>query len=410
MHFCYITQDVQEMYANNGKNVTIEYPTIKDETTSDLMETTTSTISPIINTTVNSTVNKSPALKIILMWNAWTKHMADEPLVKGQCPVKSCLFTTDMSLMHQSDVIVLHFDTLEDYPVNRQPHQRFVFYHFESPDNTASELMNDSYFRYDYFNWTMTYRRDSDIYLRDYYGSLVTKASINNNSREMRYNYGNITTLNNNQQFTDVINLIPGMELLKNELNLTALIRGKKKMVTWFVGHCSTPIRREEYVRQLSQFVSVDIYGNCTKECPYPCDEMLRAEYKFYLAFENSWCPDYVTEKFIRSYVYDAIPIFLGGADYSKYAPRNSYIDAREFKSPKDLADYLILLDKSDELYASYFDWKSDYYVSVPDFYGWCELCQMAHDDTLPIKVYHDIKQWWMLGAGECEPNSTKYF
>jgi hypothetical protein len=24
--------------------------------------------------------------------------------------------------------------------------------------------------------------------------------------------------------------------------------------------------------------------------------------------------------------------------------------------------------------------------------------------------VYHDIKQWWMLDAGECESNSTKYF
>jgi hypothetical protein len=380
------------MYANNTTTSTTDYP--ERGNYSD------------VHSAPNTTVNQSP-MKIILMWNAWTNHMADKPLVKGQCPVKSCLFTTDMSLMQQSDVIVLHFDTLEDYPVNRQSHQRFVFYHFESPDNTAKDLMNDSYFRYDYFNWTMTYRRDSDIYLRDYYGSLITKASIKNNTREMRYNYENIT--NNSDQMTDAIQL-PGMELVKTELNLTSLIRGKSKMITWFVGHCSTPIRREEYVRQLSQYVSVDIYGNCTKDCPYHCDEMLRAEYKFYLAFENSWCPDYVTEKFIRPYVYDAVPIFLGGADYSKYAPRNSYINAREFNSPKELADYLILLDKSDDLYASYFDWKRDYYVSVPDFYGWCELCQMAHDDTLPIKVYHDIKQWWMLDAGDCESNSTKYF
>ncbi|XP_046636972.1 alpha-(1,3)-fucosyltransferase C-like [Daphnia pulicaria] len=388
------------MYANNALRSTADHPVAKEEKDSDHLLTTTPN---------NTTANELP-LKIILMWNAWTNHIADKPLVKGQCPVKSCLFTTDMSLMQQSDVVVLHFDTLEDYPVNRQPHQRFVFYHFESPDNTASELMNDSNFRYDYFNWTMTYRRDSDIYLRDYYGSLIAKASIKNNSREMRYNYGNLTNSNYNDQIiSDAIHL-PGMELVKTDLNFTALIRGKSKMVTWFVGHCTTPIRREEYVRQLSQYVPVDIYGNCTQDCPYHCDEMLRAEYKFYLAFENSWCPDYVTEKFIRPFVYDAIPIFLGGADYSQFAPPHSYINARDFHSPKELADYLILLDKSDDLYARYFDWKRDYYVSVPDYYGWCELCRMAHDNTLPIKVYHDIKQWWMLDAGECESNSTKYF
>lgn len=181
-------------------------------------------------------------------------------------------------------------------------------------------------------------------------------------------------------------------------------------MITWFVGHCSTPIRRERYVHKLSQYVPIDVYGNCTKECPSNCDDMLRSHYKFYLSFENSWCPDYVTEKFIRPFLYEAIPIFLGGADYSKYAPANSYINARDFDSPKQLAEYLILLDKSDSLYASYFSWKKDYYVSVPDMYGWCELCRMIHDSNLPPKVYPDIKKWWMSGAGECESDSTKYF
>ncbi|EFX78568.1 hypothetical protein DAPPUDRAFT_25935, partial [Daphnia pulex] len=282
--------------------------------------------------------------------------------------IRSCVFTTDMSLINQSDVIVLHFDTLEDFPLNRQPHQRYVFYHFESPENTASDFMDDPRFRYGYFNWTMTYRRDSDIFLRDYYGSLVAKTSFNNNTLVSRYNYEN-----------------------KNDDDL-----GKTKMITWFVGHCSTPIRREEYVHKLSQYVPIDVYGNCTKQCPSHCDDMLRTDYKFYLAFENSWCPDYVTEKFIRPYLYEAIPIFLGGADYSKYAPRNSYINARDFDSPKQLAEYLILLDKSESLYASYFSWKNHYYVSVPDMYGWCELCRMIHDSKLPPKVYPDIKKWWM--------------
>ena len=31
---------------------------------------------------------------------------------------------------------------------------------------------------------------------------------------------------------------------------METLISGKSKLVAWFVAHCSTPIRREEYVRQ----------------------------------------------------------------------------------------------------------------------------------------------------------------
>jgi hypothetical protein len=54
-------------------------------------------------------------------------------------------------------------------------------------------------------------------------------------------------------------------------------------------------------------------------------------EYKFYLSFENSVCEDYVTEKFWKVLDYSIIPVVLGGANYSKFAPTKSYINARDF-------------------------------------------------------------------------------
>merc|ERR1711894_870320 len=69
-------------------------------------------------------------------------------------------------------------------------------------------------------------------------------------------------------------------------------------------------------------------------------------EYKFYLAFENSICRDYVTEKFFQRMKQGIVPVVFGGADYSSIAPTHSYIDVKDFDTPKDLADYLIRLDK----------------------------------------------------------------
>jgi alpha-1,3-fucosyltransferase len=351
-------------------------------------------------------VTKSRSMKIILMWNEWNSMMA-EPFSKIQCPKNSCLFTSDMSMIHQSDVVVLHFDTLNDFPVNRQAHQRFVFYHLESPVNTASVLMDDTRFRFDYFNWTMTYRRDSDIFLRDYYGSFVSKVSANDSNREQRYKYYTTGKRNHSSNILEVTRDVTA-EVSKK--SFVELIRRKSKMIMWLVGNCFTTIRREEYVRQLGKHVQIDIFGKCTQDCPSNCDEMIRKNYKFYLAFENSWCPDYITEKFSRPLLYDAIPIVLGGADYNLFAPPNSYINARDFSSPKDLAEYLIMLNSTEELYASYFSWKNEYYLSVPDMYGWCELCMKAHDLNLPSKIYHDIKQWWMVDGGKCELDSTNLY
>lgn len=57
--------------------------------------------------------------------------------------------------------------------------------------------------------------------------------------------------------------------------------------------------------KELQKYIPVDIYGACgTLKCAISekqkCDQMLNTDYKFYLAFENSLCYDYITEKFVR--------------------------------------------------------------------------------------------------------------
>lgn len=70
---------------------------------------------------------------------------------------------------------------------------------------------------------------------------------------------------------------------------------------------------REYYVRKLRGYIKVDVFGACgERQCPKDrmndCyTKVLRPTYKFYLAFENNLCDDYLTEK-VRE---------MGTGDYS---------------------------------------------------------------------------------------------
>ena len=69
------------------------------------------------------------------------------------------------------------------------------------------------------------------------------------------------------------------------------------------MSNCHTQNHRLAYAKLLSNYVQVDMFGKCGElQCPRSdpksCNEMLQNDYKFYLAFENSNCRDYITEKF----------------------------------------------------------------------------------------------------------------
>ena len=76
----------------------------------------------------------------------------------------------------------------------------------------------------------------------------------------------------------------------------------KTKLISWFVSNCDGTNGRTEYVKELQKYAKVDVHGECgpltCSRLSNSCFEMLETDYKFYLAFENSNCRDYITEKF----------------------------------------------------------------------------------------------------------------
>ena len=76
-------------------------------------------------------------------------------------------------------------------------------------------------------------------------------------------------------------------------------------MAFWLVSRCTTVINREGYVDKLKRYINITQYGRCNHEdCSRKngneCFKELAKTHMFYIAFENSICDDYATEKFFR--------------------------------------------------------------------------------------------------------------
>ena len=255
---------------------------------------------------------------------------------------RSCTFTSDMSHYNNSDVVIIpaRAAKIHKMPPYRPPGQRWVFYSMES-----FYYVKPPIFKYRFaFNHTMTYHKDSDI-----------DSSI----------YG----------------MIPQKTAMIDHMNVT---KSKDKLVVWMSSHCDTQSNRDNFAHELSKHIKVDIYGNCGDlKCPKSklCSEIM-SQYKFYVAYENSMCNGYITEKPWKGLCFNTIPLVAGGGShaYRSVLPPNSYIDLEKFKSAETVADYLKLLDSNDTLYQEYFAWRPHYKFgrySKSDLSG--RTCQYLH-------------------------------
>lgn len=161
-------------------------------------------------------------------------------------------------------------------------------------------------------------------------------------------------------------------------------VQKKTSPIAWAVSNCKTNSRREEYVKNLQNYISVDVYGRCGKlQCPKDnstlCYKMFAQKYFFYLSFENSLCEDYITEKVFQILKLDLVPLVMGGANYSAHLPPNSFINVLDFKSPENLASYLNIVMNNNTLYNSFFIWKR-YYRLIPKPSYPCEICKFVSE------------------------------
>ncbi|KAK7106787.1 alpha-(1,3)-fucosyltransferase C-like [Littorina saxatilis] len=306
--------------------------------------------------------------KLILYWQE-EEHFP-ETTFKDRCfrPTKGpCKMTFDASQQPRADAVIFHASRINrpEPPFRKPPGQVWIARSLEAPPHWCPDYKAPGW--RGVFNWTFTYAPDSDI-------------------------------------FSPVGHLV--REVRPPKRNFRLIAAKKTRSVAWFVSTCHTQgkygSRREDFAKELGKHIDVDIYGKCgtltcAKNQGLLCYDLLTLKYRFYLSAENTVCRSYVTEKFFDKFhaQVDVIPVVLGGADYRKYFPDGTYINAADFSSPKDLAKYLHALGKKLDDYAAMLErkaWFSHSRCKMSE--PWCKLCDMLHEPHPIPKVYDDVSAW----------------
>ena len=120
-------------------------------------------------------------------------------------------------------------------------------------------------------------------------------------------------------------------------------------------------------------------------------------DYRFYLAFENSFCTDYITEKFFKVFDYNrtAIPVVRGGAHYDSFFPPGTFVNAAHFKGPEELALHLRQLSEDVDRYSELVQTKYKYVHDERHLPGlYCGVCEFLNKRDVDERRLYDMRTW----------------
>lgn len=314
--------------------------------------------------------NTTKGVKYILYWTTMFSstnfhfQKNGSELFEG-CEYSNCFATDNRTLVPIDEYAAVlfysptsfHGRKKETIPARRKPHQRYIYANSETPSRFGDPTVTQYVFN-NFYNWTMTYRFDSDVVRR--HGYLV--------EGETKY-----------------------------KMPPRAYFANKTGSVAWVVSNCHNAIsNREVLAKELAKHVKLDVYGKCgDKDCPKDCFDMIEKNYKFYLSFENSYCKDYTTEKLYKILQRNIIPIVYGGGNYTAVTPPTSVINVEDFNNIEELAYFINYLNDNLDDYLEYFEWKKHYKIAIESKRVACKLCEMLNDPKLPPKTYRNIHHWW---------------
>lgn len=317
--------------------------------------------SPTVRTFTASKDKPLENSTILLIWVWPFGKTFDLNSCSSNFNIDGCYLTVDRELYSKAHgVLINHRDIksdLSNLPTKPRPFfQKWIWMHFESPENTRrlSGLEN-------LFNVTLNYRRDADIVLRE---QIMIK-----------------TEDTEDKIFPQVLDK-------------------KDKLVCWIVSNWNEKHERVKYYNELKKHIKMYAFGRhfgkAVNDAQY---KEILTTCKFYLSFENTDAHyDYMTEKLFNPLTLGSVPVTLGAPRYiyERFLPKDAFIHVKDFSSPQKLAEHLLSLDKNVEEYKKYFQWRKHFEVKLVNYpqEHACRACQYIRTKK-DYQVFGNLNKWY---------------
>lgn len=283
------------------------------------------------NCDVNGRSNALLEDTTLLIW-FWPLGQALEPdSCSSKFNIDGCHLTADKSLYTKADGVLLHHrdiaKNLSNLPkIPRPSCQQWVCMLFESPKHSTRIPDLDHL-----VNITISYHDYADIV---FYRRLVLKAE-------------------------DTVESIPLPVKTKSVCMLDYGHEDESPEILKYFNDLKEHIHVEVFGQHNQDRLSVEAYSSAIKRC------------KFYLALESTKDSDektqkYVAEKLHNSLNWGTVPVVWGPSKkiYEGLIPRGTFIHVDDFDSPKELAAYLNVLDKSEDKYNQLLWWRKEFTIT----------------------------------------------
>ena len=160
-------------------------------------------------------INKAAVIvthNLTMLWYAPPDLVNKKAYTIKNCEYTNCEISFDKKEINNSDLVLFHHNNMNIKSPMKTTNQKCVFVSVEVPHHTWRYYRQKQWM--DKFDWTMTYRSDSEGY--GPYGKIILA------------------------------------KIIKEENN-TAIFSMKTKNAVWVVSNCNTPSTREKYVKEMQK-------------------------------------------------------------------------------------------------------------------------------------------------------------
>ena len=194
-------------------------------------------------------------------------------------------------------------------------------------------------------------------------------------------------------------------KLEMTKINQTYQKLQKDKAFCWMVSQCHVYNTRFETMSSIINNLHepIHLWGSAAQKCMPKANKSKIIDHgqtkkfeettienikkcKFYFAFENANCSDYVTEKFSNALISYAIPIVNGWRQSYENMLPGSFIHVSDFQNSSHLVSYLTYLLGNETAYLEYFEWRQNFRVfgvfddMTHKYNTRCKVCQRVFD------------------------------